>query len=282
MQTLRATCYTARVGSQEEEGSIRTRFFTWPGRCLPGALGALLCAALVTATPAAGQDELATDALRATLAAADQAAREFDYEAAISLLSDAEGFADEAMVPRLRARQALYERYLGMWWLVEQAADNPGRLVGLAVTRGGRQLAGLIQLVELGVTPTARIGNRLLDRGRLGVRTGPGEIREVAADDIALLTVTWARPRPEAAVPHWTLKAMSITLHTGEAVQGAPSWVLPISSLAVRAPATGEETTITVLPASEREYRPEDFLAEVVFIGAPAPQTPSTETEESP
>ena len=249
---------------------------------LQGALGAVLYAALVIATPAAGQDPLAADALRAALVAADQAAREFDYEAAIGHLTGAERLADDAQAPHIRARQAFYERYLGMWWLLEQAADNPGRLVGLAVTGGGRHLAGLIQLVELGVTPTARIGNRLLNRGRLGVRVGGEQVREVAADDIALLSLSWAPPGPDAPVSHWTLQALRIALHTGEVVQGTPSWVLPISSVVVRAPLTGEETTITVMPASGKEYPPGDLLAEVLIIGAPAPPPPATETEESP
>lgn len=248
----------------------------------PGILAALLCLALVIAPPAAGQDVPAAGALRVTVAAADAAARALDYEAALTLLAQAEQFADEAQLSRLRARQALYERYLGMWWLLEHAADNPGRLVGYAVTRGGRQLAGLVQLVELGVTPSARIGNRLLNRGRLAVRLGEDNVREVAGPDIALLNMTWAPPAPNGTAPHWTLQALCVTLHTGEVLRGAPNWVLPISALAVRVPETGEETSITVLPASGKEYRPEDFLAEVVFIGAPAPSPPATETEEVP
>ena len=231
--------------------------------CLPGLL----------TVPAAGQENDAPGPALSPLEAADEAARALDYDMALQHLSTAIAAATEPQAVLLRRREALYERYLGMSWLLQQAASEPGRLVGMAVTRDGRTLAGQLRLLELGVVPGARIGTRLLDRGSLRLMVDD-DVRELAPEDLALIEVTWTPPGGNGGLTYWSTKSIHMTLHTGEVVEGRPTWVLPISHVAMRVEGAEQDTAINVLPASDRTPQPGDLVAEIILLGAPgAPRT---------
>lgn len=242
--------------------------------------------ACVLALPAAAQDAPPTEAPPDPLADADSAARAFDYEAAIAALETAIAVRrgqDESPtedLANLTRRQAMYERILGLPALIDLARENPGKLVGCAATRGGKQLAGRIQLFELGAVEGAGIGNRILGGGTLKLRVGEGEIVSLDARRIACVRVTWARPEESGGRDYWSVGQVRIVLQNGEAVEGAATWVLPISSLSVREPGADEDTTINVFPVLGGECNPEDLVAEVLIIGAPPDETPALATPE--
>lgn len=269
------------------EPSIHTWTASLPFLRLARALGCSLAALSFLALPAAAQDEAPVEPTRADLSAADEAARAFDYQKAIEELEKAQPDADAGQKPLIKRRLALYERYLGMSWLIEQASDRPAKLVGQGMTRGGKQLLGLIQLLELGVTPTARIGNRLLNQGSLALRVGGNGTRVIPAREAAQISITWSPPKPDDWPNYWFIEKIRVMLQTGEVVEGAPTWVLPISSVSVREPGAEEDLTVNAFPALGKELEPKDLIAELLIIGAPpvkkpAAAPPATESPPPP
>ena len=214
------------------------------------------------------------------VAAADEAARSLDYDSALKHLETAAGSADEARLAWIRRRQALYERLLGIPALIQVARDDPGKLVGEGVTRGGRALGGLLQLLELGVTGGAAIGNRRWDLGSLSLQLDGDQTRAVEAPEIAQVRLTWAGPSQTGWPTYWRLETAEILLHTGELLAGRPTWFLPVSVLSVREPGAEEDTDITVLPMITRETNGDDLVAELVLIGGPPALAASAPTPE--
>ncbi|MCE5217195.1 hypothetical protein LLH03_09225 [bacterium] len=203
------------------------------------------------------------------LEAADQAARAFDYATALKSLEQAASSASAEDAARLKQRQALYEQYLGLTTLVDLARDNPDRLVGVATTRGGRKLAGLVQMAELGIKPEARIGNRVIDDGAFALAVSAESTVTVKAREIAQFAVTWAAPTPEGWPNYWSIAKIHAVLQTGEVVEGKPTWFLPLSTLTVRETPDAEDTTIAVYPAMGKPISADDLLSEVILVGAP-------------
>lgn len=211
----------------------------------------------------------ASAAALAAVAAADEAARSLDYETAIQELERAVAAGlppDQVML--IRRRMVLYERYLGMTALLDLARENPGRLVGGGTTRGGTQLWGLLQVVELGCVDGGGIGNRLRDQGALAVRTADGQVRSVPARAIAQVRIGWLPPGP-ATRPFWSIGSLELLLQSGEIVTGTPTWALPMSSFWVRPPDATEDLNASAFPAMGKNLRPEDLMAEIIIIGAP-------------
>jgi len=266
--------------SSASRGSIRSLG-------LAGHAGRLLCCLVLLAgcmvevgaqdTPAAPADPWG-----ASLNAADEAARGLDYEKALEHLGKAAELATGDIASRIKARQVLYERFLGMSALIETARENPGKLVGQGSTRGGRQFLGLIRLLEIGVYPTARIGNRVPDRGTLAVRLDAERTRLVKGSQIAMVALTWRPPAETGWPKYWGLEKLRIVLHTGEVVEGTWDGLLPVSSLSFREPDKDEDTTIDAYPSMVGEFSPDDLVRQVVILGAP--QVPATEepSEETP
>lgn len=218
-----------------------------------------------------------TDAYAGSLAAADQAARELDYETALARLGEAAKLATAAQLPALQRRQALYEKFLAMDDLLELAGENEGAMVGVGATRGGKSLAGLVQLVELGVTPGAAIGNRVMDKGRLTLQSPSGQPRSVRGDEVAQLQVQWQEPDEAAGRPVWSIASLRIVLQTGEEVVGRPTWVMCMGSMSFRPAGAEDDTDILALPIIGREFNPDDLAAELLVLGAPPGRSPEGE-----
>jgi len=233
------------------------------------------CLAVLVLPASHAQDP--TDAHAVSLEAADQAARELDYETALARLGEAAKLATAAQLPALQRRQALYEKFLAMDDLLELAAGNEGAMVGIGATRGGKALAGLVQLFELGVTPGAAVGNRVLDKGRLSVQPPSGPPRSVRGDEIAQLQVQWQEPDEAAGHPVWSIASLRIVLQSGEEVVGRPSWVMCMGSMSFRPAGAEDDTDVLALPIIGREFDPNDLAAELLVIGAPPGLRPEGE-----
>lgn len=238
-------------------GSLAT-----PAR-LPALAGLLL---LALAPCALAQDSPVTPAL----AAADDAARAFDYEGAVTHLEKAlEAGAEEPVKAALTQRRALYEHFLDMPALVQAAKDDPDRLVGQVTTRGGQQLPGYIRLVELGVTPDARFGERVAGLGEMVLADGENLLPPVKAREIAEMTVDWVEPAENSVPGYWTLGKLRIVLHSGTILQGTASWTLGLSAVAVRGFEDGEDTLVEAYPSFGRDFDTAKLMSQITIIGAP-------------
>ncbi|NSW57209.1 MAG: hypothetical protein HPY44_14440 [Armatimonadetes bacterium] len=210
------------------------------------------------------------DQVSAAVAAADQAAGAYDYEAALEHLETAlQAGAADALKAAIEQRRTLYEHFLGMSALIQAAQDDPERLVGQVTTRGGQQLTGYIRLVELGVSPDARIGERISDLGRFAIDAGADQPVIVTARDIAELTVEWTQPAENAVPSYWTLGKMRAVLQSGAVVEGAPTWALGLSAIAVRALDADEDALVEAYPSFGRAFDPANLISQVTIIGAP-------------
>lgn len=205
------------------------------------------------------------------LALADEAARAYDYDQALKQLAKAAATAKPEELARIKQRQVLYERSLGMTSLVtfarDTAKDNPRSLVGFATTRGGKTLSGLIQLCDLGVTDKAGLGNRHLDRGALSLRLADGSERTVTGPEVAQLSVTWLTPEESKRTGQWVISKLRIVTQAGEVLEGTPTWVLFLSSLSVRPPGADDDTDRIVYPGLKDGG--EDLVAELTLLGGP-------------
>lgn len=212
----------------------------------------------------------------AAVGAADESARAYDYEAALGHLETAlQVGAADALKAAIEQRRTLYEHFLGMSALVQAAQDDPERLVGQVTTRGGRQLTGYIRLVELGVCPDARIGERISGLGRFAMDTGAEQPEVVAARDIAELTVEWRQPAEGAVPSYWTLGKIRAVLQSGGVVEGTATWRLGLSAIAVRGLDADEDTLVEAYPSFGRAFDPANLISQVTIIGAP--QQPGAE-----
>lgn len=206
----------------------------------------------------------------AALAAADEAARAYDYEAALGHLERAlQAGAADAVKAGIEQRRTLYEHFLGMSALVQAAKDDPERLVGQVTTRGGQQLAGYVRLVELGVSPEARIGERISDLGRIAIATGAEQPVVASAREIAELTVDWTGPTENAVPSYWTLGKIRAVLQSGTVIEGTASWTLGLSAIAVRRLDAEEDTLVEAYPSFGRAFDPANLVSQVTIIGAP-------------
>lgn len=253
-----------KVGDATVKTGLAPRTFFQPALFLCYALIWVMAAAYGQEPPAS-----VTPAPPTPLEAADEAARAFDYATALKSLEQAAGSASAEEAARLKQRQALYEQYLGLTTLVELARDNPDRLVGVATTRGGRKLAGLVQMAELGIKPEARIGNRVIDDGAFALAVSDERTVTVKAREIAQLAVTWTAPIPEGWPNYWSIAKIRLVLQSGEVVEGKPTWFLPLSTLTLRETPEAEDTTIAVYPAMGKPINADDLLSEVILVGAP-------------
>jgi len=239
---------------------------------------AAIAVAAAACAPAAAQRADSTGAT--ALPAADGAARDFDYARALKLIEAAIRTSQPATLPRLETRRGLYAKLLQTPDIVTLARDNPNRLVGVGTTRAGRRLAGFIQLLEFGVPAYARIGNRLPARGSLRVVDEAGETVHTPAGDIAQVSIDWSPPAEEGWPWYWSMKRIILTLHSGQTISGRPAWALPISSLTVRPADDEPDLTVSVLPFLSAQHTPDDLVASVLLVGAPAEQPPGNPSEE--
>lgn len=237
-----------------------------------------LCACAAAQEPGAPSTPVAASVAPSSpyLQAADEAARSYDYAAASRLLEQAAAGAAEPLAGQIKQRLALYEQFLAMTQLLQQAKDNPGRMVGTGTTRGGRQLSGLLHMFELGIIPGARIGNRVLDEGFLALKAGGDTVRRMAAREIAQVSVEWVAPRTEAWPNYWTIGKVRVVLQTGEVVEGTPTWILPLSTLTVRPAGAEEDDSVTAYPLSPKGFTPDDLVSQVTILGAPPAPPPLT------
>lgn len=254
-----------------------------PARCI--VLRAIWGCLLLPALPVVhGQPAAVPDALAAAMSAADAAAGTGDYEASLLRLAEAADLASGERLVRIARRRALYERFLAMDELLTLARENQGQLVGIGATRSGKSLAGLVQLFELGVTPGAAIGNRLLDKGSLLLRMADGSGRLLPGDQIARIQVLWEPPQSPSERSEWTIGSLRVMLQSGEEIVGSPTWVMCMGSMSFRAPGAEEDADIVALPLIGREFSPDDLAAELLLIGAPLalrPEGPVGDTEEA-
>jgi hypothetical protein len=235
----------------------------------------------VLALPAVCQEAGPTPAPEPTaLDVADAAARSLDYEAAQAALSRASEGAGAEVVARIKQRQIVYERLLSLPALVEFGRQNPGAMIGLAITRDGRHLQGRIQALELGVTAGGAIGNRRLDQGGLALRLADDSIRTIPGPHIAQLSITWLDPDAPGGTGMWGIEKLRLVLHNGEVVEGKPTWLIPLCSLSVRAPGAAEDTDLSTFPGLDAEADVTGLVTELVLLGgppvAPAPEAPVT------
>jgi hypothetical protein len=190
-------------------------------------------------------------------------------------LEQAAAGASEPLAGQIKQRLALYEQFLAMTELIQQARDNPTRIVGTGTTRGGRQLSGLLHMFELGIIPGARIGNRVLDEGFLALKTDGDTVRRMAAREIAQVTVDWVQPKADGWPNYWTIGKVRVVLQTGEVVEGTPTWVLPLSTLTVRPAGAEEDDSVSAYPLSPKGFTPDDLVSQVTILGAPPAAAPS-------
>ena len=241
-----------KVGDATVKTGLAPRTFFQPALFLCYALIWVMAVAYGQEPPAS-----VTPAPPTPLEAADEAARAFDYATALKSLEQA------------KQREALYEQYLGLTTLVELARDNPDRLVGVATTRGGRKLPGLVQMAELGIKPEARIGNRVIDDGASALAVSDERTVTVKAREIAQLAVIWTAPIAEGWPNYWSIAKIRLVLQSGEVIEGKPTWFLPLSTLTLRETPEAEDTTIAVYPAMGKPINADDLLSEVILVGAP-------------
>lgn len=219
--------------------------------------------------------------LAQAIEAADAAARGFEFEAALQHLEKAIPLAAPEVAARLARRSELYERYLGTPSLVALAKDNPALLVGQGATRGGAQLSGLVRLVELGIVPDARIGNRIPGLGRIALLTGTGEAL-IPAAQIAQMTMAWTGPEQEAVTGGWTLTRVTVVTRDGGVFEGEPTWQLSMSAFGTRGADDDEDSMVEAYPSFGREFSPDNLLSEIVLVGAPGSAPVVTEPVVAP
>jgi hypothetical protein len=241
-----------------------------------------VCALAQEPTPAPAPVSSTPSAPAATanpyLQAADEAARAYDYVTASKLLEQAAAGAAEPLVAQIKQRLTLYEQFLAMTDLLQQANDNPDHMVGTGTTRGGRQLSGLLHMFELGIIPGARFGNRALDEGSLALKVGGDNVRRMTAREIAQVFVEWLQPKTDAWPNYWTIGKIRVVLQTGEVVEGTPTWILPLSTLTVRPAGKDEDDSVSAYPLSPKGFSPDNLVSEVTILGAPpAPAPPKAE-----
>ena len=237
----------------------------------------------VTALPVTGQDSSPPDPAADLLAVADQAARDLDYAKALEGVSAAALSAAPPELAMLKQRQVLYERLLEMTSLLEFARENPTKLVGQGTTRGDTHLEGLIQLFELGIVEGAALGNRRQAFGFLSLQVGEEQLRKVAAREIAQVAVEWLPPPEDGWPAHWYIEKIRVVLHTGEVLEGQPTWYLPVSALSVGEPESEEDTDLSAFPMALKQVEPDDLVRELIIVGgpptAPVPEAPEGSTE---
>jgi hypothetical protein len=234
-----------------------------------------LCACASAQEPAAGS----AAAVEPYLQAADEAARGYDYAAASGLLEQAAAAATDPLAGQIKQRLALYEQFLAMTDLLQQAKDNPDRMVGTGTTRGGRQLSGLLHMFELGIVPGARLGNRVLDEGALSLRVDKEDVRRMAAREIAQVSVEWLQPKTDAWPNFWTISKIRVVLQTGEVVEGTPTWILPLSTLTVRPAGAEEDDSVSAYPLAVKGFSPDDLVSQITILGAPPAAAPPGRSE---
>ena len=233
--------------------------------CLAILLGALVLPAICQEAAPAAVPELTP------LAAADEAARGLDYVRAQDFLTRAAEGASPELVGRIKQRQILYERFQSLGPLVDFARQNPGVMVGLAITRDGRNLQGRLQVLELGVTSAAAIGNRRLDKGSLALRLADDATRNIPGAEIAQLSIGWLAPDAAAGTGLWSIEKIRAVLQSGEVVEGKPTWLMPLCALSVRPPDATDDTELIAFPGMDPQAGVDGLVMELVILGGPPP-----------
>jgi ribosomal protein L12E/L44/L45/RPP1/RPP2 len=145
-------------------------------------------------------------------------------------------------------------------------------LQGTITLRGGKTLAGRIQLAELGVVEGAGIGNTLPGHGAFVLKAGD-KTERVAGDDIASVSVEWANVGTEAE-PRWEIKKMVVVKKDGSTVEGTPDWLLHATNAWV-IDADNKPVKVYVFPFGNETYSADDLIAKIEIAGAAAPAPPA-------
>jgi hypothetical protein len=157
-------------------------------------------------------------------------------------------------------------------------AQDQGGMSGTVTFRGGKALAGKVQLAELGVVEGAGIGNSLPGHGSIVVKVGD-QTQRINGDDIASVTVEWTNSGSEAE-PRWEIKKLSIVKKDGTKVDGAPDWLLHATNVWV-VTAEGKTERVHVFPFGGEPFSPDSLIAKI-DLAAAAPAAPPTPARAEP